>query len=287
MLIAHLSDLHLRDSDDVSALERQLDRIAAHNPAHLAITGDLLDRWDPPLLNRALDALAARGLLDADRLTIIHGNHDLASSGGHPRRTADLWRLVLRFWDPPPLIRLRKRLFYRTLEHRAPGVASTPPFVKTLSCGWRVAGVDTVAVPWRPLTIRPRATTVHHAIGRVRRRELAWLRGLKDDAPLLLLVHHFPLVSPQFQWKPSGWLRHIIHEVRVPMEIPEPHRSRFWDAVSASGARLVLCGHVHRTKLEWKDGIAVGLNGQSGADWAGRTIAYYDLSAEPLEQIQE
>jgi 3',5'-cyclic AMP phosphodiesterase CpdA len=287
VLIAHLSDLHLRDSEDVTALERQLDRITAHNPTHLAITGDLLDRWDPPLLDRALDALAAYDLLEADRLTIIHGNHDLASSGGHPRRTADLWRLVLRFWDPPPIVRLRRRLFYSAVERRAPGVASMPPFLKKLPGGWRIAGVDSVPVPWRPLKIRPRATTVHHAIGRVRRRELAWLRQLADDSPLLLLVHHFPLEAPQFQWKPSGWLRHVINEVRVPMEIPEPHRSRFWEAVAASGARLVLCGHVHRTRLEWKDGVAVGLNGQSGADWAGRTIAYYDLSEDPLKQIQE
>jgi hypothetical protein len=71
------------------------------------------------------------------------------------------------------------------------------------------------------------------------------------------------------------------------MEIPQDDRRRLWAAVSAAGARLVLCGHVHRTRLAWHDGIAVGLNGQSGADWAGRTIAYYDLARTPLEQIQE
>ena len=287
MLIAHLSDLHIRDDADVSALERQLDRIVARNPTHLAITGDLLDRWDPSLLARVLDVLAARDLLDPDRLTIIHGNHDLASSGGHPRRTADLWRLVLRFWDPPPLIAHRKRRFYAEVERRAPGVAAAAPFVKALPGGWRIAVLDTVPVPWRPLKIALDGATVHHAIGRVRRHELSWLRGLRPDGPLMLLVHHFPLDAPQFQWKPSGWLRHVVSEVRVPMEIPEPERARFWEAVTESGARLVLCGHVHRARMEWKNGIAVGLNGQSGADWAGRTIAYYDLSSEPLKQIQE
>ena len=286
MLIAHLSDLHLRDSDDVTALERQLDRIASHNPAHLAITGDLLDRWDPGLLTSVLDALAARDLLTSDRLTILHGNHDLASSGGHPRRTADLWRLVLRFWDPPPVVALRKRRFYAAVERRAPGVARLSPFVKTLTCGWRIAVLDTVPVPWRPLKIALDGTTVHHAIGRIRRGELKWLRELRSDDPLMLLVHHLPLDAPQFRWKPSGWLRHIVNEVRVPMEIPERQRALFWEAVSAAGVRLVLCGHVHRARMEWKDGIAVGLNGQSGADWAGRTLAYYDLSCQPLKQIQ-
>ena len=124
MLLAHLSDLHLRDAGDVTALEHQLDRIAARTVAHLAITGDLLDRWDPRLLERALDVLQARGFLDAQRLTILHGNHDLASSGGYPRERRDLWRLAWRFWDPPPLIASRRRRFYAAIQKRADGVAA-------------------------------------------------------------------------------------------------------------------------------------------------------------------
>ncbi|MBA2301765.1 MAG: metallophosphoesterase [Acidobacteria bacterium] len=287
MLIAHLSDLHLRDHGDVAALEHQLDRIAARQPAHLVITGDLLDRWDPPLLERALDAIVARDLFDADRLTILHGNHDLSSSGGHPRRTSDLWRLVLRFWDPPPLVVARRRRFYEIIEKRGPGVASMAPFVKPLSSGWRIAVIDTVPAFWRPLTVGRQTITVRHAVGCVRERQLEWLNGLDGDGPLLLLVHHFPLDPPQFQWSPTGALRHLVRDVRVPMAIPEKQRQGFWRVAAKAGTRLVLCGHVHRARLEWKDGIPVGLNGQSGADWAGRTIAYYDLARTPLVQVHE
>jgi hypothetical protein len=287
LLIAHLSDLHLQDKGDVLSFERQLDRIAERSPAHIAVTGDLLDRWDPRLLERVLDAFAARGLLDPDRLTILHGNHDLASGGGHPRRTADLWRLAVRFWDPPPLIAARKRRFYSAIGQRVTGVASAAPCVKTLPGGWRIAVIDTVPVFWLPLTVAVDTITVRHAIGTVREQELAWLSSLPGDTPLVLLVHHFPLEAPHFHWKPSGALRHVVREVRVPMAIPAHERDLFWQAAAAAGTRIVLCGHVHRASIGWQDGIAVGLNGQSGANWAGRTIAYYDLAREPLEQVQE
>lgn len=286
-LLAHLSDLHLRDDADLRGFERQLDAIVARAPAHLAITGDLLDRWDAPLLERALDALGARDLLDPSRLTILHGNHDLASSGGHPRRAADLWRLAFRFWDPPPLVKHRRRRFYAAIARRAQGIASPAPAVKTLPSGIRIAVLDTVPIPWRPLQLSRRSITLRHAVGCVRDAELAWLAALPGTSSLVLLVHHYPLEAPVFRWKPASHLRRIVREVRVPMAIPADRRERFWTAAAAAGTRLVLCGHVHRARLEWRNGIAVGLNGQSGAEWAGRTIAYYDLSRQPLEQIGE
>ena len=296
MLLAHLSDLHLTDAGDVEWLDRQLSRIAARRPDHLAITGDLLDRWHPALLERALDVLVAHGFFHRDRLTILHGNHDLASSGGHPRRSSDLWRLVLRFWDPPPVVAWRQRRFLAAIERRAPGVASASAFVKTVPGGFRIAVVDTVPVPWRPLLLDGRAIIVRHAIGQVTKADNDWLATLKGDSPLVVLVHHYPLDGPLFTWTPDRhnlhpladrWIRRAIREVRVPTAIVSPDRERFWAAAKAADARLVACGHLHRARLEWHNGIAVGLNGQSGADWAGRTIGFYELSGPTVTQELE
>ena len=296
MLIAHLSDLHLRDAGDVAWLDRQLSRIAARRPAHLAITGDLLDRWDPLLLERALDAFAAHGLLDGEHLTVLHGNHDLASSGGHPRRNADLWRLAVRFWDPPPLIQHRRRRFYATIERRAAGVARPAPWTKTIA-GARIAVLDTVPLPWRPFRYANRTVEVRHAVGGVAERDAGWLGQQRSDTPLLLFVHHYPLPTTPFTWTPDrhgeplGVLKRFVREVQVPMAIPDADRERFWRAAGAAAVRVVLCGHVHRARLDWHEGIAVGLNGQSGADWAGRTIAFYEIGARStemrLEQVGE
>jgi predicted MPP superfamily phosphohydrolase len=293
VLIAHLSDLHLRDTGDVAWLDRQLSRIAAQHPAHLAVTGDLLDRWDPLLLERALDAFAAHGFLDGERMTLLHGNHDLASSGGHPRRNADLFRLMLRFWDPPPLVRQRRATFHAAIEARATHVAKQSPWIKRVVAGFRIAVLDTVPLPWRPFRFQQGAIVVQHAVGCVNAREAAWLAEQRDETPLVVLVHHYPLAAPQFTWTADrhdarlAILRPVIREVHVPMAIPESQREHFWAAARAAGVRLILCGHVHRARLEWHEGIAVGLNGQSGAEWAGRTIAFYDISPGSIVRRSE
>jgi UDP-2,3-diacylglucosamine pyrophosphatase LpxH len=290
LLIAHLSDLHLRDAGDVVWLERQLDRIAARGPDHLAITGDLLDRWSLALLRRSLAALRDRGLLTRERTTILHGNHDLASSGGHPRRRLDLWRLAMRFWDPPPLIAARRRRFYRTIEAAAPGVAACAPFVKD-AAGLRLAVLDSVPVPWRPIAIAGRRVVVRHAIGCIRTRQAAWLASLDGAAPLVALVHHYPLPVSAFSWSPSQTpgLRALrwLESVDVPMEIPARDRASFWRAAAAARTQLVLCGHVHRARLDRHQGIPVGLNGQSGAAWAGHTIAWYDVGERDVKMSTE
>jgi len=270
MLIAHLSDSHIRDAADLGAFERQLDRIVARRPDHLVISGDLLDRWNPRLLAGALDALAARALLDGARATIIHGNHDLASSGGHPRSRRDLPRLVLRAWDLPPVVAARRRQFYAAIERRASGVAREAPFAKDLG-SVSIAAIDTIPLPWTPIRIRGGLVQTRVSAGCIRDDELEWLtQTLPKDKPALLVLHHYPLAVAPFRWR---------QRVEVVMEIPESERRKLWAAARAAGVRLVLCGHVHRARLDWHDGIAIGLQGQSGAAWAGRSIAWYHLGS--------
>ena len=289
MNVAHLSDLHLREQGDAIHFARLLDRVAARHPDHLVISGDLLDRWDVRLLHQALDALDARGFLCPARLTVIHGNHDLASGGGHPRRPADLWRLLLRSWDPPPLLRRRRTAFYDLINERAgTAIAQAPPFAKPLGDGARLTCLDTVPLRWLPGSFHQGDFIIHHAQGGMDAAQLAWLAAQPPAALHVLVVHHYPLavVPFRFDWRrylnrPGGGFLSGMNIV-VPMEIPSDERKAFWEALARAKVRLVLCGHVHRARLERQDGISVGLNGQSGAEWAGRTAAYYQISGEQV-----
>lgn len=274
MLLAHLSDSHMRDAEDLRAFARQLDRVIAQRADHLVLSGDLLDRWRPRLLASALDALAARGLLAPGRVTIIHGNHDLTSSGAHPRSRADLPRLVLRAWDPPPVVSGRRRRFYAAIARRAPGVAARGPFAKDLG-SMTIAAIDTVPIAWRPIRLRGGRVQMRHGAGCVRDAEASWLsRALPRGKPAILVLHHYPLPVAPFRWQ-NG-------KLEVLMEIPEADRTKLWAAARTAGVRLMLCGHVHRARLEWHEGIAVGLQGQSGAAWAGRPIGWYQISADDV-----
>jgi 3',5'-cyclic AMP phosphodiesterase CpdA len=278
VLLAHLSDNHLRTAEDLPAYEHQLDLIAARAPDHLVVSGDLLDRWSPALLTRALDALAARDLLDAGRTTIVHGNHDLASSGGHPRTNWDLARLVLRAWDLPPVVTARRGRFYEAIERRAPGVASSQPMVKDLG-GMFLAAVDSVPVPWLPLGLGRGRVQGRHGVGKISDADAQFLRTAPPPStPGVLVLHHYPLPVEPYRWKNGPF--------EVPMEIPQKDRANLWSAAHAAGVRLVLCGHVHRARLEWHEGIAVGLQGQSGAAWAGHSIGWYQVDSDVRMEIQ-
>ena len=197
-------------------------------------------------------------------------------------------RLALRFWDPPPLLARRRFRFYDAISRRAAGLAACAPFMKTLPSGARVAVLDTVPLVWTPLRFEGRTVTIRHAVGCIRAAQARWLAAVPAaPGPLVVLMHHYPLGTPSFQWTPPPGSRLPVRVVRVPMHIPEPGCGEFWDAAARAGVRLVLCGHVHRARLEWHDGIAVGLNGQSGAAWAGRTIAYYDIRGDGVRMDVE
>src|SRR5690242_15915250 len=191
----------MRGEADADAFEHQLDRVGAGRADHLVISGDLLDRWRPWLLARALDALDARRLLSPERTTIIHGNHDLGSSGGHPRSRRDLPRLVLRAWDLPPVVAARRRRFYAAIARRAVGVAQEAPFAKDLGAV-SIAAIDTIPLPWTPIRIRRGLVQTRVSAGCIRDDQIEWLtQTLPKDKPALLVLHHYPLAVAPFRWR--------------------------------------------------------------------------------------
>ena len=95
--VAHLSDLHVNEGDDVRMVERahpggnrQLDRVLDAPPLGdadvILVTGDVTDRGTAASWRAFLDAIDEREL--ADRLILVPGNHDIAFVDHVVRRRA-------------------------------------------------------------------------------------------------------------------------------------------------------------------------------------------------------
>ena len=169
-----------------------------------------------------------------------------------------------------------------------------PPFRKELAGGVTLAAVDSVPFPWVPLTFSAGGITLQHARGAIAARDLDWLAAQKSER-LAVLIHHYPLDAGAFSWRydrwrtgqSSPWLSQLGRlQVTVPMDVDDEDRERFWDAIERCQAFAVFCGHVHRARVDYRGSVAVGLNGQSGADWAGRTIAFYRVEGRSVAAEQ-
>lgn len=247
---------------------------------HLVITGDLLERWEPKLLDETLDVLQQRGLFERDRLTIIHGNHDLVSVGA-PLTARERRRLLVRFWDPETLLLWRRRRFYARLRALYDAPIAGLPVTKVDVAGVDLLAVDTVPTRFRPIAVRrapnrgrhaPHTGTrieLRHAIGTVPDSHAAWLAAHTSPPrrPRVLLLHHYPLATPDLAW------RRIV----IPMEIPRARREMLWRAIEAARVSLVLCGHVHRSRVERERGVTIGLEGTSGSAWAEFGASVYTI----------
>ena len=66
------------------------------------------------------------------------------------------------------------------------------------------------------------------------------------------------------------------------MDIEERDPEQFWAAIEQCRAFAVFCGHLRRARLDHRGDVAVALNGQSGAEWAGRTIAFYRIEGRSV-----
>jgi 3',5'-cyclic AMP phosphodiesterase CpdA len=278
--IGHLSDLHLRSADDLLRFDAQLARLGSRGVQHLAITGDLLDSWTPWLLRRTLGSLVRSGFASPERLTLIHGNHDLSSAGSAVSGSAALAQ-ALRTLDLPLLTAWRRRRFYRALAAVHPGHAE-PPFIKELAGNIELVVLDSVSYPIAPLRVDARSVQATHAIGHVSPSTLNWLAALRPVRPGTsrgLLLHHYPLDTAPLQWLQGA--------IEVPMAIEPASRRRLWTAIRKASIRFVLCGHVHRARRDRLDGVDIWLQGTSGGAWAGYGASVYDLPRGVRSELRE
>lgn len=241
--LAHLSDVHLSPLPPIGArhwnlkrllgwlnwqrrrrhlysrdvLDRIVADIAEQAPDHIAVTGDLANLGLPAEHEAALAWLRTLG--DAERVTVIPGNHDIYSHIGADHGTAR--------WHPH-MSPNTAAADYAIAEAQSAGMSGDAAFPFVRRFGRLAIIALNSAVPTRPF----------YAIGRMGKAQLDRLARILDrlgaeGLTRVVLIHHPPLPG-------LAKARHDLQDADALAEVLTRH-----------GAELVLHGHEHISSEHW------------------------------------
>jgi 3',5'-cyclic AMP phosphodiesterase CpdA len=253
-IIAHLSDPHLSRRhypEHIKSFKALLRAVLDAGCDHVVITGDIVSTAEPDDYHLAREVLGTYGLLDASRLTVVPGNHDIF---GGPHRAPD----VLHFPK-----QLRSVDYERTLALFEEAFAETFTGVRRLQAGmlypflkdagpFGIIGVNST-MPWS-LSGNPFGSNGRLGAGQLEAlRTLRELDALRTRVPVVAIHHHL-LPQPRVDSGSSMWNRIEDWTMRL------HGRRRVLRTFADAGVRHVLHGHVHCNAAVEQHGVAT-MNG--------------------------
>lgn len=259
--LAVLSDVHLDRTEAPASADRLialLDRAASIEADHVVIAGDLFDSAgalddDGPWLRREL---RARGLWDAERLTIVPGNHDV-HAGGHHRK---LDGVVSILDDGNDAHRERFTAWVAPLFPRETRIRR----VEVYPAQKRIGNVRLIAMD------STRSKFVHSSSGRFSEETDAHLREAIDEGyeRRVLVCHHPPSVDPLLTaaevWGFMPDVRKAKLAVLRPRGFSPRSRRRLEAFVRDAAIDAFVCGHVHAARAWRFAGARVFREGRGG-----------------------
>lgn len=238
--IAHLSDPHISRRyyrEYIRSLKLLLRAILDEGFDHIVVTGDITSTADPDDFALAREIFATFGLLHADRLTVVPGNHDVF---GGPHRAVDVldFPRMLRCAD---LARARATFidaFAETFDgaHRT---ASFFPLIKHVGpCD--IVCLDTT-MPWSLMRNPFGSNGAIDSGTRTALARLAPMLGRGGRIPIVAMHHHLHRArdaqAESALWNTiEGWTMRLHGS------------SRLLRTFRSLGVRAVLHGHVHQSR---------------------------------------
>jgi 3',5'-cyclic AMP phosphodiesterase CpdA len=249
--IAHISDSHISRQyyrEHIKSLKLLLRSIVDLGIDHIVISGDIVSTGNEDDYYLAREIFSKLGLLDAKRLTVVPGNHDIF---GGPHRAVD----ILSF---PQHIRgvdyvCNKRMFFEAFAETFQGVRriadrSVFPFIKEAG-PFRLIGLNSVP-PWS-FRYNPLGTN-----GFINEEQFTALESiipeLQGDAFVNTLVchHHFNDLIKEEDIPSNGFWKKIESKT---MRMKK--RKKLLRLFGEMNTRYVLHGHIHRNEMYERNGI--------------------------------
>jgi 3',5'-cyclic AMP phosphodiesterase CpdA len=215
----------------MSVLDALVQDIRAHEPDHIALTGDIINISLPAEYRQAADWLAQ--VAPPERLSLVPGNHDRYVRT-RASRSLELWRPWMRSNEVATAARL------------APEADASPagfPYVRLFG-KVAIIGVSSAVVT-------PPFVAAGRLGARQRRNLERVLQQLKQDGCFRILLIHHPPLPGQNQKRKALTDREQMQEI-----------------LRETGAELVLHGHNHRpmlTMLEGRHGPVPVVGGRSAS----------------------
>lgn len=250
-VLAHLSDLHISLDEkgrSIRATRRLVEHVLHHTVDHIVITGDITANGTAKELEIARSIFESYGLLDARKLSVVIGNHDVF--GGvrsaedvlaFPRRcrSVDYEEAVKRFGE------VFEEVFRGAIS---PAGTARFPFVKPLG-SVALFGVNSVARYSRLKNPFGSNGAVHRK-QRYLLENLLIANDLRHLQKVVLIHHHFSRTARvsagtmEYLWRTIERRTMKLHKKRKLLRL-----------FARNGVRVVLHGHIHQNAEYERRGV--------------------------------
>ena len=250
MKIAHLSDLHISHKsrpDNIVHTKRLLEHALNKNADHIVITGDLIHLGDAEDYYELRRLFMELNLLDASKLTLVIGNHDIFGGVHLAEDIIDFPRKA-ESTDFDNKVREFRNYFLETFEN------SYFPVSRKVFPNAKIIG-DVVFFSLNSISRYSKVKNLFASTGRVNKTQREILRQLfnkkqyRNKKRIVLMHHHF---KKHIKEDKIAFYQHFEDRVNKLRK-----KKRLLNLFKKSDIDLIMHGHQHESLTYSKKGIQI------------------------------
>lgn len=280
MKIAHISDLHIctrRNFRNIKNARRLLEHITNNNYDHVVITGDLTENGAEKEFRLMRRVLEEFNLLDANKLSVVIGNHDIYGGIQFAEDIIGFPEKCLKT-SYKKKVKEFEEYFHEAFEDvYAPG-SDLFPYAKDLG--------EVVLLGVNSIGEYSRMKNLFASKGTISESQTDGLYRIFNskkytDKPVIVLIHHHLYRIPFYATISDSRIWTRIENEAMKLR----GRKRFMNFLGKYNVKMVLHGHVHESLEYRKKGIRCMNAGETFRPGNPDRINYNSITVESADSI--